>query len=586
MRQSSVTVAPKSSCSIEGVCTILSRYPMYVLPVCLVLEIAELLPHEERLKDGTLKAFVEGMLALFVSHQWTGNRHPDPTMKQFRVLQQCLRNMISGSCKPETHWITALFFQRQGSISAKECRAFADAYVWYDYFSVPQADSEKQADSIRSIPQYVSKAAYFLVLCPATQHEGGHVCDFISWAARGWCRLEETSRRLSRFNELVIVVTGENQAYLYESQDYMFHPVGSGDFSCCRLGHVIDGKEIPCDKYVLRPTVRELVRSCMVINESRSPFHHNFLGSIAGTLLSGLESDPRRQSLSLPPALDADEVGLTPRARRREHGWGPLMFATLRQDVGSMVDLVRQGAPVDLRTTGKPEGVLLHKGSTALMAAAYFTPTGGAVQCLIQLRANCDLANSAGKDAMSLAALAGHTANIEVLLAGGANLRHGDSIRSSALLGAASMARYAAVRELLEGRADPRFCNIFGAMPLHGAAQSGDARSVALLVDSGTDKDQRHIPQTVAAAAGYRVVRMVLACGKEDQVLENIVNAWEGTPLMSAALQGQLGCIEELLRRGADTSLRNRLGKTARDLAQMRGDQEAVARLSQPPPEP
>ena len=33
--------------------------------------------------------------AIFVSHQWVGNQHPDPESKQLRVLQDALTHMLS-----------------------------------------------------------------------------------------------------------------------------------------------------------------------------------------------------------------------------------------------------------------------------------------------------------------------------------------------------------------------------------------------------------------------------------------------------------------------------------------------------------
>ena len=32
--------------------------------------------------------------AIFVSHQWVGNMHPDPESKQLRVLQDALTRML------------------------------------------------------------------------------------------------------------------------------------------------------------------------------------------------------------------------------------------------------------------------------------------------------------------------------------------------------------------------------------------------------------------------------------------------------------------------------------------------------------
>ena len=49
------------------------------------------------MKRGKLVQYEDDkMVAIFASHQWTANAHPDPSRKQFRVLQESLRKMCSG----------------------------------------------------------------------------------------------------------------------------------------------------------------------------------------------------------------------------------------------------------------------------------------------------------------------------------------------------------------------------------------------------------------------------------------------------------------------------------------------------------
>ena len=73
-------------------------FPMYTVLLPTVLDMAEIRPHEELKADGLLTLFREDMgKALFVSHQWVGSMHPDPEFKQFRVLQDALRNVACWS---------------------------------------------------------------------------------------------------------------------------------------------------------------------------------------------------------------------------------------------------------------------------------------------------------------------------------------------------------------------------------------------------------------------------------------------------------------------------------------------------------
>ena len=75
-----------------------------------------------------------------------------------------------------------------------------EAYIWLDWFSVPQVvggprDEDEvcilrrmQLMCIRSIPSYVESSEMFVALVPPLQNKStGVVCDFRSWLGRGWC---------------------------------------------------------------------------------------------------------------------------------------------------------------------------------------------------------------------------------------------------------------------------------------------------------------------------------------------------------------------------------------------------------------
>ena len=49
---------------------------------------------------GDLCIFDESLgRAMFVSHQWVTSQHPDPNFEQLQVLQEALKNMLSGAGK-------------------------------------------------------------------------------------------------------------------------------------------------------------------------------------------------------------------------------------------------------------------------------------------------------------------------------------------------------------------------------------------------------------------------------------------------------------------------------------------------------
>ena len=166
--------------------------------------------------------------------------------------------------------------------------AMAESYVWMDFISIPQNTTSYspytdvatklrlQQLAIRSIPAYVELADNFWVCCPSgTPHaDSGHICDYATWASRGWCRLEETCLALAKAGDgrplLVTQPLGDTpRITVLDSMDRLtvhtqrHSSVLTGGFSCCRLGHQLtsaDGKKvaIACDKPQLKQVLTDL----------------------------------------------------------------------------------------------------------------------------------------------------------------------------------------------------------------------------------------------------------------------------------------------------------------------------------------
>ena len=141
-------------------------------------------------------------------------------------------------------------------------------------------------------------------------------------------------------------------------------------------------------------------------------------------------------------------------------------------------------------------------------------------------------------------------------------------------------------------KSNPRLANAVakdGFGPL-GLACFFDQEPVArLLLDSGARADQassngmRVMPlHSAAAARSVPIARLLLERGAP-------VNARQGpgegdfTPLMEAALNGQVEMVELLMRHGADASMKDGDGKTAADHAGARGHEGLAERLGSEP---
>ena len=174
--------------------------PMWVVRVQDVLSMkGKPQPHQELKQRGllwlrehtSLKSWV-----MFVSHQWLGRSHPDPNGEQLQVLQDVLRQLIVRRIKIEYDLTTQTYVNAR-MLTKAECHNLQHAYVWLDWFCVPQmvpglptTTREEQLNYIFSIPYYVDSCELFVALVPRCLHETGEPVGESTWLQRGWCRTE------------------------------------------------------------------------------------------------------------------------------------------------------------------------------------------------------------------------------------------------------------------------------------------------------------------------------------------------------------------------------------------------------------
>ena len=75
-------------------------FPMWTVPLETLMSMTTIRPHQELLTEGALVKYHSDLgQAIFVSHQWLSSTHPDPDCKQLKVLQEALRNLLSGAAR-------------------------------------------------------------------------------------------------------------------------------------------------------------------------------------------------------------------------------------------------------------------------------------------------------------------------------------------------------------------------------------------------------------------------------------------------------------------------------------------------------
>lgn len=176
---------------------------------------------------------------------------------------------------------------------------------------------------------------------------------------------------------------------------------------------------------------------------------------------------------------------------RRQDGVTTLMVASLTGRLEIITALVEAGATVDLQA---PDGL------TALLAATAFARTTrdiAALELLLDLGADPNLANDEGNDALMMASRHGLTQAVHRLLAAGAHPRRANRFGMTALMQAARGHLVETARVLLEAGADPKQIDERGLTALRYAHEIGTApRELEALLTAAASPSER--PPTTA----------------------------------------------------------------------------------------
>lgn len=290
------------------------HFPLYAIRMKDFLELDRAESHNELLERGIVTPLdVHGEHCNenlnFISHQWLSFAAADPLGQHLKTMQDCFRRAIRGEnifasdheweAYAKGHKKDNQAFLRANSKASLEAlergalsladfqESIANSWVWIDYLSIPQTiglDSKEkvqralkaQNDAIRSIPSYVLHAFNFWICAPArARHVELDVeQNYNTWASRGWCRLEEVSRMLTKLGDgRPLLVTHEVGAppavRVVDTLDRLevYTQRGTspltGDFSCCRSKHIVRSADdmftnIACDKSVIRNVLMSL----------------------------------------------------------------------------------------------------------------------------------------------------------------------------------------------------------------------------------------------------------------------------------------------------------------------------------------
>ncbi|CAJ1445102.1 unnamed protein product [Effrenium voratum] len=526
--------------------------PMWVVKVQDVLKMkGKLRPHQALKHEGLLflrESLDHQLLVLFVSHQWVGRNHPDAKGEQLLALQSVLKKIHAGEILVEDNYVSQWQQQKRTVLSRSHCTKLLDAYIWYDYFGVPQqneevsVDREEQLAHIVSIPYYVNSCHIFLALTPSLKNESGRSLDYWSWLSRGWCRLEMWCKQLSDTSDIPVIVVESGETAHFVLPRWLQYPVSAGDFA------------VEADRFHCCQTVRKALESKLSKLYKRNMNQFRFFTARFDRM-----------------------VGLPPTTRSLEDFWGdfhllpgefeqkglsPVLCATLAEDTQILRRLAVARASLE---PVAPEMKFLNIGAgfrPLHLAATFASHNLPLLETLLELRAN---PNSSPLLSVTPLACCLSAGAVELLV------RHMADVNGRCgIFGFRPIhnlctegAELRAIDKLLELRADPNGGKGGAASvpPLATlcTAGCGALESAQRLLDQKADVNQRCQP-----AGRFRTLelscRAVGLCRGAPGIFVNIFSNISTTPLGSCAMTDQKDLATFLLLARADPEIPNNRG--------------------------
>ena len=567
-------------------------FPMYVVSLQNILKMTEVRCHQDLLRDGILVKMdaVRGK-AMFISHQWVSNQHPDPDGQQLKVFQGAMSNLLNGSIPAQPGVSDAFFSAFLGwpGLALPDLSA-STIFVWYDYFCIPQhtisADSrsfsqnsfEAQRKAIGSIPAYVDRCDIFVVLCPLMKHATTHsTLHYDSWAERGWCRTEAMTRNLSVKNGCVLFIHGPRHIMLGSTWHSTFLAPGDGQFT------------VDADREVVGKIIKDMVEMklhSLLVKGDLPGFR--LLLNLQHVWLRKCDITPVPGLLAGDFSTDSGEIGeefllqhgFSHVEEYDKAGWSPLCYAALGGNSPVLEALLSQRANPNETLRRSCPALYLFKGTSALSICSR-SGNSEAVRILLHAQADPNQADSIGQGALTI--FAWNPGNITDM----------DGARS-----------------LLEARANPNQLNAAGSNAFQTASFSGNSKLVkellpfsmgatskkdevlpwaiffglsstehiSLLLEAGVDINEQWQMRLKLPGVGIWFGFLAAKhCLSETTGLNTFAYHWhDATPLMLSILVGSYSISWLLLEAKARIDLRNSRKQTAFDLAIKRNAPHAL----------
>jgi len=507
--------------------------------------------HEELQERCQLIQWQPDFFTIFVSHQWLGQHQPDPTGHQSQCLRRALQNIISGSVQV-SHDVLAQSLAFSRRLSRGEAEDIAHGYLWLDWMSVPQRDSQAAAEKLcKSVHIYVERADLFCILAPAYQDpDCGTHFSYASWERRGWCRAEMWFKQLSmRAGQLpILLITSPVTVQFLRAHFWLYAYVHEGGFKeradADALKHVVEA--------FLMEQLDHLLQ-CKKLNHYR--YFKARYERIAGAAL-------RTRTL--------EEFLADFRFREgtlgQTSGIGPVACAVLSGDVPMLHQLLAKRACMNCKTPNLPELDVM-PAQTPLQLAAKHTRDPKTIVALLESKAEINQVDGLGT---SVLGHAGSAEVVQVLIDSRADLNQRKGPFGMPALTACILLPLEprGVSLMIEARAEVNTgSGMYSLSPLTTATVTRhmphNTEIFELLLAARADVNLRegmYKPLELFARGLCKVMKTPPA------LIRGIATNSGSTPVLAAAWFGNPEMVRLLLDARADPTRRNHRGQTYQDV--------------------
>ena len=407
-----------------------------------------------------------------------------------------------------------------------------------------------------------------MLLCPSLHFEG-HNLDQSTWAARGWCRLEQLANHLARDDGISILIKTADYPTLAYNTNGLSQPPGMGDFSFEsdreRVGQVISGM------------IWKKLHSLLDKGEFAK---YRFLLNLQGYYLQGCDQQAFQGLVpgfhtEIDAFKDADAF-LVARflhdncfqsvLERDEAGWSPLCYAVLTGNCSLVRALLSSRADANDFITKANKSAGFSKRLPVLHLAAT-RRSNEVMRLLLSEKAKVNARDGIYATALTWAALSDNAAGARILLEAGLDpaiksLAVGVSpFRTACIVGSPAL-----MKEML--RVIPEKVSLRFA--LHSAlAFSGNSATISCLIEASADvNEQLRIPRSRTAWWVFLRVLHGIHYLSPSALTNLAYHHYGATPLIFSVLTGKFEMIPILVAAGAQMDIPNDRGKTAADFLQ------------------